>query len=235
MEKSKDKDQKIIIDGCEVKGITKEEPIKWDCIIREPRLQFIEALAKAQLEMKPVEKTGKNPFYKSTYAPYEEVWASVGKPLNENGFAVIHQTRIEDGHFLIITRLIHKEGHEEYSEHQVPNQTSNMQDLGKAETYGKRYNLVALTAVPVGGEDDDGNTAMKIGKEAKDKAETKESLVKQIEELTLEMPVERVVAFEEWLKKEYKCTHVSQLDIVSLKKVLLKVEEVKRQIQSKGV
>lgn len=201
---------------------------------KDPRLSYIEALAKAQLDFKPVEKTSKNPYYKSTYAPYEEVWASVGKPLNENGFAVIHQTRIEDGHFLLITRLMHKDGHEEYSEHEiVPEKSNNMQGKGSAETYSKRYNLVALTAVPVINEDDDGNAA--CAKEDKpltneELFKQKKELVDQIESLTLQLRVDRLADFEKMLKTKYKVNHVNQLNINDIKSIIMKLkDELRRQ------
>ena len=193
---------------------------------KEPKLQFIEALVKAQLEFKPAEKNSDNPFFKSKYSTYEEVWSAVGKPLNNNGFAVMHMTRIEDGHFMLITRLIHKGGHEEYSEHEVvPENKNNMQGKGSAETYSKRYNLVALTAIPVGG-DDDGNAACVLDKD---------SLLKQIETLSLDLPVERLTAFESWVTKKYKVNQVKQLDANKIKEVLLELEASLRRNKSKGV
>ena len=125
------------------------------------KMKFVAALAQAQLSFKPVEKISNNPFFKSKYAPYEEVWKSVGNPLNANGFIVIHQTPFnEQGMFFLTTRLMHVDGHEEKSIHLVQgDKVDNMQGRGSAETYAKRYNLVNLTAVPIVAEDDDGNAA----------------------------------------------------------------------------
>lgn len=126
-------------------------------MIEEPKIQYIKALVKAQSKMKPVQKTGKNPYFKSKYAPYEEVWESVGKPLNENGIAVSHKTLFEGDKFCLVTRLQHVGGYEESSIHIIQaDKNDTMQSKGSAETYAKRYNLVALTGVPIVDEDDDG-------------------------------------------------------------------------------
>ena len=199
-------------------------------MVHDPKRDFIEALVKAQLEFKPVAKSATNPFFKSSYAPYEEVWSSVGRPLNSNGFAVLHQTKIEDGNFIIITRLIHVSGHEEYSEHQIPNSTTNMQDKGKAETYGKRYNLVALTAVPVGGDDDDGNAACANG----DKKSNKADLLLQINKKKQELPSENLENFKKWVTNKYKVNRVEQLAEHQVKEVLLELEASLRRNKAKG-
>jgi hypothetical protein len=126
---------------------------------QDPRLAFIRAMIEAQKLFKPVQRISKNPYFKSKYAPYEEVCESVMGPLNANNILVSHKTRFIDGMFVVETTLTHIYGHSESSLHPVQQEKTGMQAMGSGETYGKRYNLVNLTAVPIIDEDDDGNTA----------------------------------------------------------------------------
>lgn len=196
------------------------EPMK--SLAKDSRLEFIEALSKAQLQFKPVSKNSDNPFFRSKYSTYEEVWASVGKPLNENGFAVMHKTYIENGHFLLATILMHKGGHEEISEHEiVPENKNNMQGKGSAETYSKRYNLVALTAVPVGGDDDDGNAACKPA----DQEDQKKLALKLFSKLT----DTEASDCTKWLDTAFGTHIIKDLKPDQLKDMVLKLEARERQ------
>lgn len=164
-----------------------------ETVTKNPKLEFTRALCKAQLKFKPVQKTSKNPYFKSQYAPYEEVWESVGRPLNENNIAVVHKTGFINGSFCLVTKLMHIEGYEEESVHTL-NSTEKMQEKGSAETYAKRYNLVALTAVPVVNEDDDGEEDRKLCEET-----ISEIQAKQIEDLIETSKVNKE-GFLKWLK-----------------------------------
>lgn len=148
----------------------------------EPRIQYIKALVNAQKKFKPVQKTGSNPYFKSKYAPYESVWESVGGPLNESGIAVSHKTVFENDKFFMVTRLQHESGHEETSIHIIQaDKNDTMQSKGSAETYAKRYNLVALTAVPIVNEDDD-------GEEDRKQKEAKPPVAKAAQAIPLDQP-----------------------------------------------
>jgi len=156
----------------------------------DPKIQFIKALAAAQLKFKPVQRTSKNPFFKSSYAPYEAVWDAVGEELNKNGFAVMHKTAFDGERFVLVTLLMHVGGHEESCMHPVQtDKADNMQSKGSAETYAKRYNLTALTAVPIVDEDDDGNAA--TGKGSKELAKLTDEQQKDIEKLFAEIGPEQ--------------------------------------------
>jgi len=122
---------------------------------QNPQIEFIEALIKAQCEFKHIEKSSKG--YNYVYAPYEEVYKAIQPALASNGFAILHKTEEADGKLLITTQLMHKSGWIEKSTQQLTvDAKTTAQAKGSAITYAKRYNLVALTGVPVGGEDDDG-------------------------------------------------------------------------------
>jgi hypothetical protein len=125
--------------------------------------EFVKALIRAQQNFKPVKKDKSNSFLKSHYATYASIWEAVGEVLNAEGFAIFHSLNTVNETLVLRTTLVHIGGHEESSYHPVNfGKEGTMQDLGKGETYAKRYNLIALTAVPVSDEtDDDGESDRK--------------------------------------------------------------------------
>ena len=120
------------------------------------------ALSKAQGEMKPSSKSGTNPFFKHSYATFDDVLEAVKKPLADNGLSFMQMLdKNEDGQVLI-SLLMHGSGQwissttalNAFSE----KGTNALQDIGKAITYMKRYALSAMLGVS-SDEDDDGNSA----------------------------------------------------------------------------
>jgi hypothetical protein len=146
--------------------------------------KFSEALSKAQAKMEPAEKSNTNPFFKSKYADYKSIWDAVKIPLTENGFSVVHRTEIDSaGNIILITDLCHLSGTKLSSTFPIrPSKANDMQAVGSAITYAKRYNLAALTAVPVADEDDDGESAVDHGVKCFSSSQIKfvEDLLKQL-------------------------------------------------------
>jgi len=109
-----------------------------------------------------IKKNSVNPHFKNEYADLNEVLDKVKKPLNDLGVVII-QTPEADG---LRTRLV------DVDEIGTTNEVScfvpytgvtDMQKLGGAITYAKRYSLIALLALE--DEDDDGNKASTPGAE----------------------------------------------------------------------
>ena len=120
------------------------------------------ALSKAQGEMKPSSKSGTNPFFKHSYATFDDVLESVKKPLADNGLAFMQMIdKNEDGQILI-SLLMHGSGQWISSTTALnvfaEKGTNALQDIGKAITYMKRYALSAMLGVS-SDEDDDGDSA----------------------------------------------------------------------------
>jgi hypothetical protein len=113
------------------------------------------ALAKAQTEMVGAKKDTDNPFFKKKYADLGSVMAACMGALNSNGIALVQP--IADG--CVKTILIHSSG--QSLECSVPLRVAkdDMQGLGSAITYARRYGLMAMAGIAP--EDDDGNAASK--------------------------------------------------------------------------
>lgn len=115
------------------------------------------ALAKAQAEMGKAIKESTNPAFRSKYADLGNVMDACLPALNKHNIAVIQPIVSDvDGRF-VKTILIHESG--ETLECAVPLIVgkNDMQGLGSAITYGRRYGLMSMAGIAP--EDDDGNAA----------------------------------------------------------------------------
>lgn len=119
------------------------------------------ALAKAQSSFPAINrdkevtvqtKTGGS--YKFKYAPLDSILAAVRAPLADNGLAIAQL--LDDGE--LVTMLLHKDGARLSGRVALPNVGDNVQALGSAITYLRRYSLQAMLGIAAE-EDDDGNRA----------------------------------------------------------------------------
>ena len=117
----------------------------------------IKAFAKAQAEMGAAFKNSKNPFLKNKYADLTAIQNAVYPPFHANGF-IIQQCPDRDEHGTYVETIItHEQGGAFDCKVYLEYKANDMQSMGGAITYARRYGLSALTGVPI--EDDDGNMA----------------------------------------------------------------------------
>lgn len=119
------------------------------------------ALAKAQGEMSAVPFDSSNPHFRAKYASLAKIQEVVRSPLATNGLTVIQTIEShEDGSPWVETLLGHTSGQFITSALKLILNKSDMQNLGSATTYAKRYCLCAMLGIS-GDNDDDGNLASK--------------------------------------------------------------------------
>lgn len=121
--------------------------------------ELAKALAKAQMEMGKAIKESTNPAFRSKYADLGNVMDACLPALNKYGIAVIQPFVTDDINGKAVkTVLIHEGG--ETLECAVPLiiGKNDMQGLGSAITYARRYGLMAMAGIAP--EDDDGNAAV---------------------------------------------------------------------------
>lgn len=118
----------------------------------------IKALCKAQAAMPRAIKDSDNPFFKSKYADLTAVQDACFPPLQENGFAIIHTMGQNDTGSYLETILMHESGAVWSCPVPLIVDKGNMQGLGSAITYARRYGIMCLSGVAP--EDDDGNNAV---------------------------------------------------------------------------
>jgi hypothetical protein len=136
------------------------------------------ALVKVQEKIQNPTTTAKNPFFKSKYAPLDEILAMVRPILAENGLVVLQEASGDGSFATISTILMHDSG--EYLKTAAltlkPVKT-DPQGIGSAITYGRRYALLSILGL-AGEPDDDANVATH-GAATPEKAEPKSGFIRR--------------------------------------------------------
>lgn len=123
----------------------------------QPNTAAIKALCKAQAEMTGALKGETNPHFRQKYADLGAVQDACFPALHKHGFAIIHRTGQDDGGNYLETSLLHESGGEFACRVPLRVDKDNMQGVGSALTYARRYGLMCVAGVAP--EDDDGNNA----------------------------------------------------------------------------
>jgi hypothetical protein len=117
--------------------------------------EIYKALSKAQSKMKGAVKDSTNPHFRSRYADLESVIDAIKAPFAECGLSYF-QCVSEDG-LRLITTIAHESGETISGSVPLIIGKQDMQGVGSAITYARRYGLAALAGVSQ--TDDDGNAA----------------------------------------------------------------------------
>lgn len=125
-----------------------------------------EALAKAQMQIKPpaknrhvdfIAKTGLRVKY--SYADLADVIEALREPLGSNGLSVCHLLEYDGEYYGLKTMLMHTTGQSLSTWYPLPDPDNvKAQDFGSALTYARRYSLSSLVGI-ASEEDDDGANA----------------------------------------------------------------------------
>lgn len=129
--------------------------------------QLVAALVRAQSQFPAVEKGGSNNFGKYKYMRYSDICEALRGPLNEEGFILpqVCLTRV-GGEWIAVGTLRHNSG--EFVTSLCPvflgtdkegNVRQDMQSLGSAYTYAKKYLLLGLVGAWAEDDDDGGKVS----------------------------------------------------------------------------
>lgn len=122
--------------------------------------EIAKALVEAQKKIESAHKDKTNPHFKNRYATLEAVWDACHRALSENGIAVtqtLHYSQM--GAAILRTSLLHTSGQSIISECPLLNPKGDMQGLGSAITYARRYSLAAIVGVTQDDDDGEGSSA----------------------------------------------------------------------------
>ena len=114
----------------------------------------IKALCKAQSEMGAVFKNAANPHLKSKYADLGSVMEACFDALHANGFAVMQPGGQDEYGPYVSTIFAHESGESFTSKCYLVLGKQDMQGVGSAWTYARRYGLLGMAGLAP--EDDDG-------------------------------------------------------------------------------
>jgi hypothetical protein len=125
--------------------------------------ELFSALSKAQSQIKGALKDSTNPHFKSRYADLESVIEAMRAPFAANGLAFIQSATPDGQHMQTI--LVHSSGESFTTQVPLIITKNDMQGVGSAITYARRYGLAA--ACGLSQTDDDGEAAVRMPTPAK--------------------------------------------------------------------
>lgn len=121
--------------------------------------KIAKALSIAQAQLGHAKKDATNPHFRSKYATLASVWDACRDALVNNGLAVTQCVDFEESVTFLETVLMHESG--QHITSRVPilfgDRKQDMQSLGSAISYARRYSLASIVGISV--DDDDGETA----------------------------------------------------------------------------
>ncbi len=134
------------------------------------------ALSKFQAEVENPKNTQDNPFYKSKYAPLQDV-LNIARPLlSKHGLSVLQHPSGDGVNISINTMLLHESGEWiEFEPLLLKADKATPQGAGSAITYGRRYALSAVLGI-ASEDDDDANAFEDKPKQSTNKPNTPKSL-----------------------------------------------------------
>lgn len=172
----------------------------------ETLTKLMPALIKAQDEIKHAIKDAKNPHFKNNYATLESVIDATKPALIKNKLLVTQSVTPAN---TLVTTLYHESGEFLSSEVNLLLNRQDMQQLGSALTYARRYSLAAL--LNIAQEDDDGNVA--TGKPTEPQKPASTVYTKQFyKEDLLHNPADFVVEFG----KKFKGKKLSEIPLEAI-------------------
>lgn len=124
------------------------------------------AVLKAQKNIGAASKGASNPFFKSKYANLGSVMEACKEALNNEGITVLQPVASDASGEYVDTVLLHESG-EFISSRMKLMATKNMQELGSATSYARRYGLQSMMFIPA--EDDDSEATMNRAPKNRDK------------------------------------------------------------------
>lgn len=129
------------------------------CNKSESIVNIAKALVAFSADVKPIEKDGTNPHFRSDYATLDNI-IDVTKPLLQKHGLTVMQFPGGDGEKITVrTMILHNSGEWIESEPLTLKAVkTDPQGAGSAITYGRRYSYAAALSLSLG-EDDDGNAA----------------------------------------------------------------------------
>lgn len=117
------------------------------------------ALSIFQGEIKNPSNTATNPFFKSKYAPLNDVLNLVRPILSKNGLSIVQAPSGDGENIIVTTTLLHQSGEWlEFPPLVLKADKATAQGAGSAITYARRYAISAILGIS-SEDDDDGNEA----------------------------------------------------------------------------
>lgn len=196
------------------------------------------AFSKAQGEYKRPNKSKYNAHLKYYYASLEDSLEAVIPALSKHGLSISQPPfDMEDGRFIIVTKLLHSSGQWMSSRVRVVPEKNNPQALGSQITYMKKYAINAMLGIGAGDIDDDGEEAMRDTRKEEIKGvsitRNMDASTKPVETITDDQLIELEIELEDWpdiaedILKGYKIRSLADIPKAWFHKTTSRVRELK--------
>lgn len=192
-------------------------------------------LLRVQQSIEKVTKTSKNPHFRSTFADLNEVLAVSKGALNEeNIFIAQGPGKDQFGQYVETTLINGEDGQSLSSRVYFSGTEDNMQKIGAAITYARRFGLASLLALE--SQDDDGETAVGRGAQKSYKIESTTAPKETPKTTKSSETVNGNTSTSEVNKTSRETTNklISQYSKVALDKRATTVEQLNQMLQQKG-
>ena len=185
----------------------------------------INLISKAMIELNKEiinpKNSAVNPFFKSKYAPLNDILTEVRPLMSKHGLAIIQNTTSENTLIGIQTMILHESGQFIKSDVMyIKSDKDTAQGQGSAITYGRRYQISAMLSI-ASEDDDDGNGAEPPKKTTPPPPEKpKGNYVKASKAISEATELLQIKGFEDLIKKSTWTDEEDQLlsDLIDSKK-----------------
>ena len=139
--------------------------------------ELFTALNKVIEDLKIITKNADG-YSKIRYADMAQIVRSISDPLLKHGLSISHSVRCEGDNYFVVSKLAHTTGQNITSEIPLLMPKRDMQGLGAAISYARRYNCMALLNLGISDKsDDDGDSIKAIEFITADQKDELESLL----------------------------------------------------------
>lgn len=188
-------------------------------------LNIYQKLNNFSIKVGTIHKDKTNPFHKSKYADINDVLEAIRGPLSENGLVIVQTIKKNETESFLNTKVVNIDNPDEFIEIDVPLIfNGDMQKLGSAMTYARRYGIVTLLGLQQ--EDDDGNLASQNQEQNNNNTNAK----KQMSNFLLQkgIPKEKQKVFANYAKNY----NLSDLNLMNNQNFLNLIEQFKNENKS---
>ena len=174
--------------------------------------QIAPALLKAQRKIGAAKKETANPFFRSKYADLGSVMEACKEALNDEGIVVLQPVSSDNTGHYVETILLHESGESLTSKMRLELSKTDMQQLGSAISYARRYGLQSMMFIPA--EDNDAEGTMNRTKPVSATPAVKVATVQQTDVSTT-APTETTTKASSFRRTKPKTEAVVETDTVN--------------------
>ena len=195
------------------------------------RLNLATALAKAQAEMLIAEENGYNPHFKSSFSSLKDLIKASRSALTKNQIAISQYPDSQDGQTYLVTKMIHSSGEELSGKCLIQlKDPTDIQKLGSAISYAKRYAYASICGLATSEGDDDGNSISEVQVKQSHTPESKSDYISSKQAWFLKQVMAKTEGLEDKVLKAYGIASMEQFPwkkVKELKEKLGIVDEEK--------